>query len=192
MTESTPPRVSWRGIATRLCVVLLLISTTLCAIWILTGQLDETKARVLISTLSGTFYLGLFLASAEGWEHYRNVLNGLGQLFASAGLALTLFAIWSDGQLTPDFWRAWSSTTLLALCGAHSALLSLADRTPLCERLGQLTAGITWGLGLLSVYMIFNGAVESPLFWRGFIVAALIDVMVTLAIAVLHRLAPAD
>lgn len=97
---------------------------------LVSGDFDDTHARVIASSLGFGVFSALGAAGARLWRDARGWRRGLGGATAAAALlayALLIAALWlfDDEDVV---WRAFGIAGLLALWGSHASLVLRARR----------------------------------------------------------------
>ena len=171
----------------------LIISAGIGIVVLLIGEFGDTEQNLLLTTLAvGGFSLtGLAAVSAPRiW--WLVALRPLGAGVSLVGLGLSVARIWSwaDGSEILD--KALISSIVLAVTLAHLSLLGIyRTRNPLVQRwrLGaMLAAAVLSALIMLAIWE-FLEADDRGLYIRAVGIVAILDVLGTIALFPLARLA---
>ena len=116
----------WRALVGGLCV-----AAAAAIIALVTGEFDETHARVVLTSLGFSIFTALAAAGDALRTRARDrpvALVGTATVCAAiAAYLLALFLIWVDAEEEGP-WRAFGVAALLALYGAHASTVLRAQR----------------------------------------------------------------
>jgi hypothetical protein len=177
-------RLLLRAIVAGLCV-----TAGIGIVVLLSGSIDDTAGRILITTTSVSFF-GL-LAVPAGMLLERNRLSRLGR--AGAGLTgatfvLTLVVTWMH-DVPPSLWRTWGVLGTLTLAAAQAATVEARRRDTDSDGIRFLVSLSMASGALLAAFGIGGilGSVDDGGYYRLVGAIAIVDVLLVSVVAVLRR-----
>jgi hypothetical protein len=178
-----------RRLLLRTIVGALCLTAGVAIVMLLAGSLDETSARILLTSTEVSFF-GL-LGVPAGMLLERNRLSWLGRSSAALtalSFLLTLTVTWRHD--TPSaLWRVWGVVGTLALATAQAATAEARRRDTDSAGVGLLVSCSTVtgaALALLGIYGILEGD-EGGGFIRLIGAIGVLDVLLLAVVAVLRR-----
>lgn len=180
-----------RRIALRLCLASITASAVVGIVILLSaGEMGATEGRILATTLclSGASVLGM--ACAPAVERRRLGWVPRAALLASvlAG-ALGIVSVWAEPIRSEAWWKMLGSVCVLAGCGAHASLLSLAQPSRRHAWLRPAAYACVSVLCAWVLAMIWMEA-EGDLGWRVMGALAILLAALTLLVPLVRRMAP--
>jgi peptidoglycan/LPS O-acetylase OafA/YrhL len=184
-------RVAVRRALSRVLVVSLCLAAVIAVAAIMSGDFDDTDARVIATSLGFAVFSATAASGASVRHRQREALRALGAATVALSVVSFLFlvlALWGDGREEP--WRWLGCATLATLAGSHASLMSRflqAMDTDAVRALG--TASIAFGLvdaafGIAAI----SGAIDEVTDGAGQLLAALVVLLVlTTALAPILR-----
>ena len=166
------------------------IAALLGVIALVGGDLGETEARILVSTLAFAVFSGTGLASAVRLDRRLYRWVGVAGIGASlVALLLSLIGIWSEPS-DEYFWRPWAAFSITALLLGYGSLVLLIRPR---QRAASLLLGgtvvclaLVWVLAMVLTWVEFQGESGETI---GRLLGALgiLTVFGTLATPILNR-----
>lgn len=156
---------------------------------LLAGTLDDTSARILLTSTEVSFF-GL-LGVPAGMLLERNRLSWLARTSAAltvGSFGLTLLVTW-DHDPSPTLWRTWGVVGTLALAAAQAATVEARRRDTDSRAIGVLVVcSMVTGVALAVLGVIgILGSVDSGGYVRLIGAIGVLDVLMLAVVAVLRR-----
>jgi hypothetical protein len=178
-----------RRLLLRAIVAALCLTAGVAIVMLLAGSLDDTSARILLTSTEVSFF-GL-LAVPAGMLLERDRVSWLGRSSAALtalSFLLTLTVTWRH-DVPSALWRVWGVVGTLALAAAQAATVEARRRDTDSGTIKLLVScSIVTGaaLALLGIYGILEGD-EGGGFIRALGVLGVLDVLLLAVVAVLRR-----
>ena len=174
-------RVAVRLALSRALIACLCVAAFTAVAAIMTGDFDDTDARVIATSLAFAVFSATAASGASLRHRERRALRalGAGTMALSAGSFLFLLvAVWGDGEISA--WRWFGCATLATLAGSHASLVSRflhATDTEAVRALGTTSIALglvdaTFGIAAIS------GAIDHVTDGAGQLLAALVVLLV--------------
>jgi hypothetical protein len=178
-----------RRLLLRAIVAGLCITAGIGIVIVLSGSIDDTSGRILVTTTAVSFF-GL-LAVPAGMLLERNRLSWLGR--GSAALTgstflLTLVVTWVHDVPT-SLWRTWGVLGTLTLAAAQAAVVEArrrdtdSDAIRLLVALSMVSGAALAALGVGGIL----GSIDDDGYYRLIGAIAIVDVLLISVVAVLRR-----
>ena len=191
-------RTQARQLFYRIVVAALCVTALVAILGFLSGDFDETDARVIGTTIALVVYSSTSLAGFSLLNRAMAALLGYAGIAASAlGFLTWMNLIWSDsGFETEGTWKAAFLFLVLALGTAHASLLILRQRRtdpPAVRAVIGSTLFLIATLASMLVIALLE-EVESGTYYRFLGVVAVLWVLGTILVPVLRKAqsAPAE
>lgn len=95
---------------------------------LLAGDIHETELRILLTTLSVSYFSVTSLGCAAALEKQRaKILSGVGITMAAVGFVCVLPGIWGDAFRSEGYAKTMMILAMLSFSFAHASLLTLAN-----------------------------------------------------------------
>ena len=181
-------RLLLRTIVTGAC-----LTAAVAIVVLLSGSLDGTSGRVLLTTTAISIF-GVLAVPAQMLLD-RGALPLLARASAAltaVSFGITLVLIWGDGG-APGWWKAWGVAATLALAAAQAAAVEARRRdsdSPAVRRLvglSMVTGAALAALGTLGIL----AEVDDGGYLRAIGVIAVLDLLSLVVVAALRRGEPA-
>jgi hypothetical protein len=188
-----------RRIAVWTIIVSLVITAGIGIFSLVTGSLDETRSKIMLTTVAIAAFSVLSLCHLAAFGRDIKVVGwlGIGTSAVALGAALPLiWWNWSDMMFTPsDFYMALTKTftvaTLVAVSFAHANLMLLLANAPVAWMRTALMVALAL-IAVIPVFVIpailtdgnFPPASFQEAYWRFFGVVLILDALGTIALPV--------
>jgi hypothetical protein len=178
-----------RRLLLRAIVAGLCITAGIGIVIVLSGSIDDTSGRILITTTAVSFF-GL-LAVPAGMLLERNRLSWLGRGSAAltgATFLLTLVVTWVH-DVPQSLWRTWGVLGTLTLAAAQAAVVEArrrdtdSDGIRLLASLSMVSDAALAALGVGGIL----GSIDDGGYYRLIGAIAIVDVLLISVVAVLRR-----
>jgi hypothetical protein len=178
-----------RRLLVRAIVAGLCITAGIGIVIVLSGSIDDTSGRILITTTAVSFF-GL-LAVPAGMLLERNRLSWLGRGSAAltgATFLLTLVVTWVH-DVPQSLWRTWGVLGTLTLAAAQAAVVEArrrdtdSDGIRLLASLSMVSDAALAALGVGGIL----GSIDDGGYYRLIGAIAIVDVLLISVVAVLRR-----
>ena len=178
-----------RRLLLRAIVAALCLTAGVAIVMLLAGTLDDTSARILLTSTEVSFF-GL-LGVPAGMLLERSRLSWLARSSAAltaASFGLTLLVTW-DHDPSATLWRTWGVVGTLALAAAQATTVEARRRDTDSRAVSLLVAcSMLTGAGLAALGVIgILGSVDSGGYIRLIGAVGVLDVLLLAVVAVLRR-----
>jgi hypothetical protein len=168
-------------------VVGTLVLAALVGIYVLLfGTFGKTEEKILLTTLSISYFSVTSLACAAAWEKGRRVLSVPGFLFSVAGFGLLLPSVWAEWFDYDPISKITAVLAIFSFSFAQVCLLSLVTLERRAVWVFYAAVGAILALAALVSVMIVLDKAGWLLRVAGAV--AILDGCLSLCIPVLHRL----
>jgi len=181
---------SMRRTLTRLVIALIVANAALAIVALLSGDIGDTEAKILGTSLLATACAVLAMMCAPALaDHRLGAVPHLGIAGAIVGFGLVTAALWTEDIGAVWLGRTAATAFVVAVAAALACLLSAWKVRGAGAWVGgaaNLLIVVTAGMILAAVWTDIAGSG----YWRMFSVAAVLLAAAALAVPVLHRGAP--
>lgn len=173
----------------------LCVAALTAIVAVVSGDFDETDARVVATSVAFGIYSATGASGATLRLRQNENLRTLGlatMIFSTAGFLLLLPAIWGDWD-NETLWRWWGAATLATFACSHASLMAGAvrpDDGPAVRVLGTASialASLDSGIGILAIAGAFD-EVEVESAAQGLAVLVILMLLTTALTPIVRRI----
>lgn len=182
--------MNFKNLLLRLLIAALLASAVIGIFVFLVGGFGETTFQLLFTTLSigGYCLTGLSCSIIYSKLEFRT-LSTIGMIISALALSLTVLGIWVFNRFE-GFWQLTIVFGILSLGMAHVCLLLRVERKSVY--VGRITAMTIFVIGMVALMLIkatLTKFSEGEFYFRMLGVLAILDILGTIGIPLVNRLA---